>query len=311
MKKQILILSALLFSSLLQAQDLQTSVEKKPAAAPAWKAGLTTYYYNFEGTHDSTKAEYSFDKAILNMQIATVQYQINPKWTFQLLTQYLDNYVETKMFGTVYKDRTKGFGDVIGSFITPLAASSEYVVLADLGASLPTGNINQENAYVPGQHYAYNMQNGSGTVDAVTGLTALSFQGPMQLGSHLTGIFRNGRNENGYALGNLYRADVWADYNTASGVTPRIVGYYKYKDAIQGRDEEYEKNRDVVGGFYEFYHHAQINWDLSAALKYAHSLGAVTVAAEAGVPFAQNSNNYDEAVVSTRYYGNLSVSGSF
>lgn len=151
------------------------------------------------------------------------------------------------------------------------------------------------------------MQNGSGTFDTVTALTALSFQGPLQLGSHLTGIFRNGKNSNGYRLGDLYRADVWADYQTKIGVTPRLVGYYKHKNAISGQDLSYEARNP----FNEFYYHDQINWDLSAALKYSQNVGAVALAVEAGVPVAQGMTNYDGAVVSTEYYGNLSVSGSF
>jgi hypothetical protein len=62
----------------------------------------------------------------------------------------------------------------------------------------------------------------------------------------------------------------------------------------------------------EFYHHAQVNWDLSVALKYTLALGpAVSVAAEVGKPLAQDSYNYDNVVVSTDAYGALSLSGAF
>lgn len=307
MKTQITFLTALFFSLFTQAQDLQTSVAKA-AATPKWKATASSYFYNFEGTKASEKAAYHFDDSTLSLQLVTLQYEFSKDWTFMVLAQHLDNYVETVLpGGLILKDRSKGLGDTMVSAITPFYASSNLILVGDIGASLPTGDINQKTDINPQQNNAYNMQNGSGTVDTVLGVTALSFQGPVQLGSHFTGMLRNGRNANGYRLGNLYRADVWADYNTKIGLTPRLVGYYKHKEAVDGQDEKYR----VRDAYSEFYYHSQINWDLSAALKYAQAVGPVTIAAEAGVPLAQDSSNYDSVVVSTQYYGNLSVSGSF
>ncbi len=309
MKTIFLFATTLLFSIHLFAQEeLQTAVKTEaPSSAPAkWKANVTSYYYNFQGTRASNEAEYEFADSTLQMQLFSLQYQASPSWTLMVLTQYLDNYVETKMFGTMYKDRTKGLGDTFVSAITPISASAESLWLVDIGFSLPTGNINQKNAANPKANYAYNMQDGSGTVDTVTGLTGMYFLGPVQSGGHLTGIFRNGRNANGYSLGSLYRLDAWLDYNTSFGVTPRLVGYYKHKDAINGVDDTLGENP-----WTRFYHSAQINWDLSAAVKYAKSVGPVAIALEAGVPLAQDSYNYDHVVVSTEYFANLSVTGSF
>lgn len=308
MKTQITFFIAILFSLSTLAQELQTSVAPAPAATPKWKASVTSYLYDFEGTKASEKASYSFNDSTLNMQLMSLQYEYSKNWTIQVMAQHLDNYVETVLpGGLVLKDRSVGLGDTFVSAITPLYMTSEMMVLGDIGLSLPTGDINQKVSINSQQNNAYNMQNGSGTVDTVAGLTALSFQGPVQLGTHLTAIGRNGRNANGYRLGNLYRADAWVDYTTKIGVTPRLVGYYKHKEAISGQDETY-RARDAYS---EFYYHPQINWDLSAALKYARPVGPVTVAAEAGVPVAQDSVNHDSVVVSTQYYGNLSVSGSF
>ncbi|MGZ5279432.1 MAG: hypothetical protein ACXWC9_05795 [Pseudobdellovibrionaceae bacterium] len=307
MKTIYSILLAVLFStSTFAATELQTSVSAAPTAAPKWKTNITSYYYNFEGTRASDEAAYEFADSTLDMQLFSLQYQLSPSWTLLILGQHLNNYVETKMAGMVFKDRTKGLGDTFVSGITPLYASSEYLLLADIGASLPTGSINLKNESNPNSNYAYNMQMGSGTVDAVTGLTAMTFQGAVQAGGHLTAIFRNGRNANGYSLGSLYKVDSWVDYNTSFGLTPRLVGYYKHKDAINGVDETLGENP-----YTRFYHSAQINWDVSAALKYAKTAGPVTVALEAGAPLAQDSSNYDHVAVSTQYFGNLSVTGTW
>jgi len=301
-----ILLATLISSTSFATTELQTSVTPAPKAAPKWKTNITSYYYNFEGTRASDEAAYEFADSTLDMQLFSLQYQLSPSWTLLILGQHLNNYVETKMAGLVFKDRTKGLGDTFVSAITPLYASNEYLLLADIGASLPTGSINLKNESNPNANYAYNMQMGSGTVDTVTGLTAMTFQGAIQAGGHLTGIFRNGRNANGYSLGNLYRVDSWLDYNTSFGLTPRLVGYYKHKDAINGVDETLGENP-----YTRFYHSAQINWDLSAALKYSKTAGPVTVALEAGAPLAQDSQNYDHVAVSTQYFGNLSITGTW
>lgn len=314
-----LILSALLsnsFQALAQEGELSTSVEKQASAeATKWKASAYTYYFDFEGTRPSDEAQYFFDDANLAMQVFTLQYQYSPAWTFQVMGTHLDNYVETNLAGTFVKDRTTGFGDTQVTAITPLHASSDLLVLGHVGVSLPTGGIDYKNptGMMPDTNYAYNMQAGSGTFDTVTGLTTMTFQGPVQAGTHLSGLLRNGRNSNGYALGNQYRADAWLDYNTKLGLTPRLVGYYKHKDPVQGRDEKYERLRDnqAIARYYEFYHHNQVNWDVSAALKYSQNVGPVSLAAEVGVPVAQDSFNYDNAAVSTEYYGTVNVSGAF
>lgn len=88
-----------------------------------------------------------------------------------MIGQQFDNYVETNLFGNTYKDRTKGTGDLILSGMTPLYIGGALMVLADVGVSLPTGSINNKTA--SGGNFAYNMQNGSGTYDAITGITVL------------------------------------------------------------------------------------------------------------------------------------------
>ena len=97
------------------------------------------------------------------------------------------------------------------------------------------------------------------------------------------------------------------DIPTRFRLTPRLVGYYKVKQAIKGMDPTLGRNI-----YTEFYHHDQQNWDLSAAIKFEQKLFARTsLTAEAGRPLAQGAKNSDQVIVSTNYYGNLCVSGSF
>lgn len=290
------------------AEEINSTKVASPAqeiAAPKkWQATLSTYFYDFQGTKAAKDDLYSFSDSNLSLQLLTVSYQLSPKWTLMAIGQQLDNYVETNLGGSTYHDRTKGLGDLILSAVTPITMSGSLMVLGDIGVSLPTGSINNQTA--GGGHYAYNMQNGSGTYDALAGLTVLDVQPQYQLGSHLAGAFRTGVNSNNYHLGNQYKLDLWADYPTSLGITPRLVGYYKHRDSISGFDPSLGRSK-----YTEFYHHAQINWDVSAALKYVKAMGPVSIAAEIGKPLAQNSENYDDVVVSTDTYGSLSLSGAF
>lgn len=91
------------------------------------------------------------------------------------------------------------------------------------------------------------------------------------------------------------------------GFSPRLVGYYKVKTAINGQDKTLGHTELT-----EYYHHDQRNWDVSAALKFEKAvLRNVTVLAEAGKPIYQDSLNSDQVVVSTNYYGTVGVSGTF
>ena len=288
----------------------ETLLTQQVAAQPKWKTTFSSYYYNFDGSRASNRADYSFGATTLNIQLMGLQYQFENGWTAMLMVPYMQNWVSTKFFGTWYHDTTSGVGDTVLAVVKPIMTKGSFMLITDLGLSVPTGSIDEKNVNDPTRktHYAYNMQMGSGTFDGVFGATALYLQPSYQLGSHLGTTLRTGTlNDNGYRLGNQYKLDVWVDRPLQYGLTPRVVGYYRYKDAIGGRDNTFGRNQLV-----EFYHHSQINWDMSAALKYDYHLAPkVALNAEAGIPFAQDSQNYDNVVVSTQYYLNLGVAGVF
>lgn len=278
------------------------------SAAPKVKFDLSAYYYNFEGTRQQRDGLYSFGDTTLRMDLLTVTYQASPAWTLMMIGQRYENYVVTKTDSATFIDRTSGFGDVILSALTPFVAGSQLLIFGDVGVSLPTGSINNR---VPGYadfNYPYNMQMGSGTYDIVAGISPMAFFKTGTLSSRVSSVIRTGRNQNDYTLGNLYRLDASYDVNTGTGLTPRVVGYYKYKDAVRGEDKY--RPRDA---FTEFYFHSQINWDVSLALKYQTQIPGTqfAVGGEFGVPVAQDSQNYDDVVVSTEYFGNLSFKGAF
>lgn len=298
----------LIATTLVQFVSASESTLSTQISVPKWKSSFNSYFYDFEGTRAQKNNAYEFGDTTLKMQMMSLQYQMDNGWALMGIASYFQNTVVTRLGGVDYKDASEGIADTILAASGPLMMSGSFMLLADAGVSLPTGSIDEQNPNAPGTRYPYNMQMGSGTTDGVLGLTPLYLTADYQLGSRLSTILRTGeKNDNGYRLGNQYKLDAWADFPLPKGFTPRVVGYYKYRDALKGQDSTFGRNFLV-----EYYHHSQINWDLSAALKYGLVISPkVALNAEAGVPLAQDSQNYDSVVISTQYYVNLGVTGQF
>lgn len=297
------------------AQSTAKAAQVAPAA-PKFKVSLMSYYYDIQGKKAADSQAYDFDKLNSRIDLMNLTYTISPDWTFSVLAQHYEFYTETifpKFKNTVFEksnDRTEGLGDTYLTLITPITFKNSWLVIGDFGVSLPTGTI-RNKSILPGlQDYdlAYNAQHGSGTYDALAGLTVMYMQPAFQFGSRLFADFRTGKNPNDYTLGNLYKLDTWFDYPVRYGFTPRMTGYYRHKEAIKGFDKFRGRIDDD-----NFYRNAQKDWNVSAALKYQFQFtnSALSVGAEAGVPFAQGSQNVDNSDVTTNYYTSINMSGSF
>ncbi len=288
---------------------VKTSVveQDQPAAPKKFKAQIATYYYNLEGTRAANQNLYNFGNITIRADMLTLQYTASPKWTLMASGQWLETFVETQIFGLNFKDSTIGFGDTYLLAMRPLWMSQQFFVFTDFGVSLPTGDISKKNQSNKAVNYPYNMQLGSGTYDAMVAVSPVWMKPPYQVGSRLSTIVRTGENDNGYRLGNQYKLDAWAEYETTVGLAPRLVGYYKHRDRISGADKTLGRIP-----FLEFYHHTQINWDVSAALRFKKLfMKSFELAVEGGLPLFQESRNIDNVRVSTQYYGSLGLSGFF
>jgi hypothetical protein len=277
---------------------------------PKTTATLTDYYYSFVGTRDADSGIYGFGNIALHMQMMSLQYNLTPTWTLMAIANHQENSVVTKFMGTNYTDGTQGFGDTSLLAVHPLLAAGTYFLSTDFGVSVPTGSINFRSKEVPSLNYPYNMQMGSGTVDGLVALTQLWLPGPVQVGSRASADVRTGQNSNGYRLGNQYRVDAWTDYPWKYGITPRIVGYYRYKEGVVGQDSAL--GPVARSPLLQYYYNPQIDWNVSLAVKAQQPITkALSVGGEVGVPVAQGCLNSDLVVVSTRYYGSLFLSGTF
>lgn len=326
----VVVFFSLTATIIVHAED--TPVAAAPAATAAYvvpnklTASLSTSYYELHGHKADDRKYYDFEKLNARIDLHNLNYGAQGGWSINLLLQHYDFYTETifpqAALPQWYRsnDRTIGAGDTYLSVVTPTHFVNGWMLTPTFGVSIPTGGINYKS-HLPGleqSNLAYNAQHGSGTYDVLLGGSALLLidNGVIIFGNNLLLDIRTGRNTNSYRLGNMYKYDNWLEYNTAYGITPKLVGSYRYKAAIDGFDKsrgyvlsgvQYENASD------EFYHHAQKDWSVSAAVKYSKMFtdSNLTVSGEAGIPVIQRNENWDNSEVIAKYYVNLSLLGQF
>lgn len=322
-----------LFSALLLilpgfAQDIDKgspsiqTAEVVVPAQPQWRLNYAQYFYSFQGERGAINNSYDFDKITSRMEFFNINYALPKNWSFNVLLQHYDNYIET-LFPNYAKinpalgrsnDRIKGFSDTYVTLVAPVSLGYPWVVTADFGASFPTGRIDYKAVNLPGfENYnlAYNAQLGSGTTDGLLGATVLYLQPNYVFGTRAFANIRTGMSKFNYRLGNQYRLDSWFDYNFKNGLTPRLAGFYRYRDPVVGFDEV--RGPEIANGDDRYFYSKQINWDISAALKYQKSFykSKMAFVAEAGIPIAQENINIDNAFVRTLYYVNAGFNAAF
>jgi hypothetical protein len=121
----------------------------------------------------------------------------------------------TRMGGT-FTTSSSGIGDVKLTALYTFAHPERVRFHANLGASLPTGSIDERDVTPASMgnevRLPYPMQIGSGTVDLLPGVTYLGQTDAVSWGIQLSGTVRLGDNDNGYRFGNVYGGTVWGAY---------------------------------------------------------------------------------------------------
>ncbi|MEO0558017.1 MAG: transporter [Bacteroidota bacterium] len=194
--------------------------------------------------------------------------------------------------GGEFTTESSGLGDVKVSTLIKLAEFGRNRAHVALGASLPTGSIEQADvtpASAPNEsQLPYPMQIGSGTVDVLPSVTYLGQSDRFGWGVQGSGVVRLGENSRGYTLGNRGEATGWASVlisETLSG-SVRLTG--SAWDNISGQDPVYGAAvamRMVPTVFPEL--RAGERLDLGVGVNAVLPLNGLRVAAEAAVPVYQ------------------------
>ena len=136
--------------------------------------------------------------------------------------------------GTRFETEGVGFTDTTLNGMVEFYNVGTHRLQANLGVSLPTGEIDERAKN--GARLPYPMQLGSGTYDILPGVSYSGHMGDWSWGAQVNATLRTGRNTNGYRLGNAYQLTGWGAYrvNEVMSVSTRLDGR-RWGD-VQGRD---------------------------------------------------------------------------
>lgn len=283
--------------------------QSKPA--PQWLLSYNYYKYNLEGDRTANTEIYKFGKGSVDLHLISATWLYSSKWTFVALLPWIRNEVETIYLPsmpaatTSTNDVTTGIGDLRLMAISPLWVQDKNLLMYDVGFTVPTGstteNFSSSLAKSLNQRASYNMQPGSGTPDLILG-TSYTYTATSAWVNTARGqvTMRGGKNAQGWNLGTEYQVNVASRYQVLSYINLGVVGNFKSREPIQGREPKYEKFNNfsagsIAGNGHQYYHAHQTSWDTSAVAKLHTTFASkYTLSAEIGLPFWQGFINKDE-----------------
>ena len=308
-----------------EAQSATNATASAPIAAPTLYFGYNYYHFDMTGQSTATTNIYKFGASTVDLNMLSATWLYSPDWTFVALIPHLSNKVETiyepTATGMNYKttDKTSGLSDLRLMAVTPLSLVPAHMTMIDVGMTLPTGSIDKYFTSSPNQRAAYNMQMGSGTPDLVIGATLTNTKEQLVSTARGQVVVRGGRNANGYALGNEFLAKLSSIYNVNKHLSAGVIGNYKIRGAVLGKDEKYEIFNDyqdaaagIQGDGHQFYHAAQATWDATLMAKLqTSSYKGMNAALEVGAPIAQGAQNKDDIRLDINFYAAATLNASF
>lgn len=140
--------------------------------------------------------------AMVNMIDITMDHQIR------------DMLVTANINSNTFSTESDDFGDTQIGGIYELSQKNGKSWLLNLGLSIPTGSIDEEDiiptlSTTEDSQLPFPMQIGSGTYDLLPGITYSQINADTSWGSQIKATVRLGDNDNGYTKGNRLDAQVW------------------------------------------------------------------------------------------------------
>lgn len=236
------------------------------------------------------------------MHMVGAMYAPADRLTLMVMTSYVTREMDhvtfqgpagTTRLGT-FTTRASGIGDSSLTALVELAENPRSRWHAILGLSLPTGSTDESDTVLaptgmrPELRLPYPMQLGSGTRDAITGLTYTVFGERWSAGGQWRSVLRIGENDEEYTYGDEHRLTGWVSYpaTPALSLSARLQ-YFRRGDVdggdplirapVQTADPERQGARRLELG-------VGLNWAGRGAAE-GHRVGI-----EAGVPVYQDLN---------------------
>ena len=195
----------------------------------------------------------------MKMHMIGAMYGISDDITLMIMGSYIDNEMKVKkhMNKATKTLESSGWGDTRFAVLKSLYPHSDLKLHASLGISLPTGSITKKDVMfkTTEETLGYNMQLGSGTYDLLPGFTAVLLEDKYSFGAQISSEVRMGQNSKDYALGDIYKGNIWVAIPFNEKKTSiSVASQYKYQDKIQGSHKDiktimsFAQDRESSGG---------------------------------------------------------------
>ena len=170
--------------------------------------------------------------------------------TLMAMGMYIDKEMDHVVFqggmGTNrlgnFTTETSGLGDTKLSGLIRLYDDETHHFHLNIGLSLPTGSIDETDDILtpmgmrPTVRLPYPMQLGTGTFDALPGVTYTGRHENIGWGAQWGSELRMGQNDEGYALGDKHMLTGWASYSPVPWISGSLRLTGTTQDEIDGRD---------------------------------------------------------------------------
>ncbi len=142
----------------------------------------------------------------------------------------------------------RGIGDARFVFVIPFIQNGDQSTHMTAGFTFPTGSIQETDSN--GERLHYGLQLGSGTWDAVWGITYTGRHDRLGWGGEVHGVYRIGTNSVGYTQGTLYEASGWlnAMANDWLSFSARLV--WSRRTNVRGEDPELDLDQNPANNPY-------------------------------------------------------------
>ncbi len=200
----------------------------------------------------------------------------------------------TTRLGT-FNTGSEGFGDTRATALLRLYEDPVHHLHANLGMSFPTGSIDEEDQVLaptgarPTLRLPYAMQLGSGTFDAMPGLTYTGALERLAWGAQLSSTIPLGDNDEGWSFGDKYSLTAWGSWLWDDWISTSVRLTGTTQGRIDGRDSDI--TAPVTTADPDNYGGEKLNLSLGANLVGQEGLlRGHRLAFEVGLPLYQDLN---------------------
>ncbi|MDA9573791.1 hypothetical protein N9R48_02575 [Rickettsiales bacterium] len=173
----------------------------------------------------------------MKMHMISAMYGVTDKFTISLMGAYLekDMKLKNKMSSSIKSRNIEGVSDVKLNGLYQFYNNNNKKAQFNFGLNIPIGKINNSKE---GKMLAYGMQNGSGTIDFMPGISFSSLLNSFSYGAQLNSTIRTGRNYRGYRFGDNYNATLWLAKKLTNNISISTRIDANITDEINQSDQE-------------------------------------------------------------------------